>query len=357
MVRDPDALRIEKWAANGDVQTPEDRGLDRDVGWPADFSQPRGRQPTREVFNQLFREITAQEVEVTTRGLLPWDSRISYVHPAMVMGSNARPYLSVADSLGVDPITDSTGSSWLLLEVQGPPGPPGAAGSDANVPQASTSEAGKVELATGAETLARTETDKVVTPGALADSVLTAAPTDSNEDDKLVTWGVAKAAFLDADTPLTGWVTFASGAVTNDDSTQTYEGVDYTPQEYGAGDRRAQSYWLNFSVSSGGVLKASSVTGGFQVSWDDTSVAKRNVRFVVAVHDGRGYRGSLNAVEGVFHVTPFVQDAPYALGTIFKERTQVFRSAVTELKRGGVLLAAVQSSGSLDIIGMIAITD
>ena len=38
--RDPDALRIQKWAANGDVQTPEDRGLDRDVGWPGDFSQP-----------------------------------------------------------------------------------------------------------------------------------------------------------------------------------------------------------------------------------------------------------------------------------------------------------------------------
>ena len=35
MARDSDALKIEKWAANGDVQTPEDRGLTRDTGWPA----------------------------------------------------------------------------------------------------------------------------------------------------------------------------------------------------------------------------------------------------------------------------------------------------------------------------------
>ena len=118
----------------------------------------------------------------------------------MVLGSDAKPYVSVADSTGIDPTADTTESSWSLFEAQGPPGEAGPAGSDANVPLASTSEAGKVELATGGETLNRTDAGKAVTPGALADSVLTAEPTDNTEDNKLLTWGVAKAAFLDADT-------------------------------------------------------------------------------------------------------------------------------------------------------------
>ena len=202
MVRDSDALKIRKWAANGDVQTPEDRGLNRAVGWPADYSQPGGRTPSREVFNQIIRELSSLGVELNTRGLLSWDSSVSYVHPAMVMGGDAKPYVSVADSTGIDPTTDTTESSWSLFEAQGPPGEAGPPGTDANVPLASTSEAGKVELATGDETLNRTDAGKAVTPGALADSVLTAEPTDATEDDKLLTWGVAKAAFLDADTTL-----------------------------------------------------------------------------------------------------------------------------------------------------------
>ena len=73
MVRDSDALKIQKWAANGDVQTPEGRGLDRAIGWPADYSQPGGRTPSREVFNQIIRELSSLGVELNTRGLLPWD--------------------------------------------------------------------------------------------------------------------------------------------------------------------------------------------------------------------------------------------------------------------------------------------
>ena len=48
----------------------------------------------------------------------------------------------------MDPTTDSTGSNWVLLEVQGPPGETGPPGNDADVPLASTSVAGKVESAT-----------------------------------------------------------------------------------------------------------------------------------------------------------------------------------------------------------------
>ena len=252
MVRDSDALKIQKWAANGDVQTPEDRGLDRAVGWPADYSQPGGRTPSREVFNQIIRELSSLGVELNTRGLLLWDSSVSYVHPAMVMGSDAKPYVSVADSTGIDPTTDTTESSWSLFEAQGPPGEAGPAGSDANVPLASTSEAGKVELATGGETLNRTDAGKAVTPGALADSVLAAEPTDNTEDNKLLTWGVAKAAFLDADTTL---------------SVSTVASSYFQGNTYNSGYATAYSASLSSSkvyfvfISFGGVTPSGSANG------------------------------------------------------------------------------------------------
>ena len=156
MSRDPDALNVEKWAANGDVSTPESEGLDRATGWPASYSQAGGDVPTRELFNQLFREITALLVEINTRGgILAWDSSIFYIHPALVMGSNGKPYISVADSTGVDPVTDTSNSSWTLLE-------------DFIAPNASTAVKGKVELATNAETQAGTDAGRAVTPAGLA---------------------------------------------------------------------------------------------------------------------------------------------------------------------------------------------
>ena len=115
MARDTDALKIEKWAETGDVQTPEDRGLTRSAGWPADYSQPGGRTPSREVFNQIIREITALCVEINTRGLPEWDADVSYVHPALVTGSDGNIYLSEADSNGVDPVADVAGVSWRLI--------------------------------------------------------------------------------------------------------------------------------------------------------------------------------------------------------------------------------------------------
>ncbi len=131
MARDADALKIQKWAATGDVQDPEDGGLSRSTGWDATYSQPGGNVPKREHINQLFRELSAQGVEVKVHGAgLEWDSSISYEHPAMVMGSDARLYVSVQNSAGADPTSDIINSHWALLESQGPVGPPGTAGSD-----------------------------------------------------------------------------------------------------------------------------------------------------------------------------------------------------------------------------------
>ena len=154
MARDADALRIRKWAVSGDVQTPEDRQLDRSVGWPADFSQPGGRKLSREVVNEIFRELSALGVEINIHGcLLEWDASVSYIHPALVIGSDDNVYASLQNSTGIDPASDTDGSHWKLF-------PP--------IPNASQAAAGSVRLASIAETVAGTLTDAAVTPAGVA---------------------------------------------------------------------------------------------------------------------------------------------------------------------------------------------
>ena len=119
MPRDSDALKIEKWAAGGDVADPEDRSIDRDVGWGTTYSTPGGALPAREVFNELHRELTALAVELNTHGLLEWDTAVAYDHPAVVMGSDNVIYISVQDSTGRNPTTDTSDTYWKRLEVRG----------------------------------------------------------------------------------------------------------------------------------------------------------------------------------------------------------------------------------------------
>ena len=117
VTRDSDALLIEKWAATGDVATPESQGLSRDTGWGSSYSTPGGDVPEREVFNQMFRELTALAVELNTHGLLVWNGAISYVHPTMVFGSDNLAYASVRDNMGVDPTTDTNDDDWTRFGV------------------------------------------------------------------------------------------------------------------------------------------------------------------------------------------------------------------------------------------------
>ena len=121
MARDPDALKIGKWAATGDVEDPEDGGIDRSIGWDISHSQPGGSLPKREHLNELHREVTALGVEVNVHGAgLEWYSSISYEHPALVTGSDALLYVSVQDSTNVDPVTDSGESHWKPLNTSPP---------------------------------------------------------------------------------------------------------------------------------------------------------------------------------------------------------------------------------------------
>lgn len=158
MTRDEDAIKIEKWAASGDRTDPDDGSLtpvlDRDIGWPSSFSMASGDTPRRQVFNQILSEITALLVEINTRGgMLPWDSRIAYVHPAFVFGSDARMYRSVQGSTNQNPVGDTSETYWeALIKTASGTIAPGAP------PQASESVAGVSEWATSAEMLAGSAT-------------------------------------------------------------------------------------------------------------------------------------------------------------------------------------------------------
>jgi len=114
VIRDADSLRIRKWALTGDTATPESEGLMRATGWPASYSQPGGDTPSREVFNQLFREITGMLFEINNHGgILGWDVTQQYRHPALVIypGGGAI-YRSKQDSMGQHPDTDATYTYW-----------------------------------------------------------------------------------------------------------------------------------------------------------------------------------------------------------------------------------------------------
>ncbi len=117
MPQDTDAKLIQKWATNGDVATPENEGLTRAAGWPASYSPPGTNAPTREGHNQLFREITGALVEVFQKGVLGWDTSVSYYHPAMTLGSDGKAYISVRDSQGIDPVQDTDRIDWTPLAL------------------------------------------------------------------------------------------------------------------------------------------------------------------------------------------------------------------------------------------------
>ena len=116
--RDNDALQIRKWAATGNVVTPESVGITRAEGWDVQYSTPGGKLPEREVINQLFRELTALGDEVNRRGCgLQWDVRIAYLHPAVVTGSDGALYVSVQANANQDPTADSGNSYWRQVGI------------------------------------------------------------------------------------------------------------------------------------------------------------------------------------------------------------------------------------------------
>ena len=118
MARDSDGIVQNKWASTGDVSAPAAYDPDFPAytsGWDSSYSQSGGPTPQRRLFNWIFRTTFACLSDINTHGLLEWNSTIAYDHPALVLGSDNRIYLSVQDSTNQDPTTDSSDSYWKLL--------------------------------------------------------------------------------------------------------------------------------------------------------------------------------------------------------------------------------------------------
>ena len=213
--RDGDALLIEPWAGTGLRKLPEDVGASRDVGLDIRFALPTGQTFMRGLVQQLLHEITSMLAEVGRRGLLDWDSRVVYVHPAVV-SCGVDWYLSRMTSRGSPPpaspeswtplvhasTTTRRGAAELATADEAATGTSGqllltAAGlralwdqrhsllghthdadyaaldhdhdtqyepSPHTLPVASTTVAGGVELATAEEAVAGTDIERAVTP-------------------------------------------------------------------------------------------------------------------------------------------------------------------------------------------------
>ena len=154
MARDADALLLRKWAsADGAVvETPEDAGLDRDVGFPASYGVDMARSVG--LWNQQRREVTALFVELAEHGVLPWHADQRYEHPAWTTGSDGRLYRSVQASGGAspsqNPATDTSTVYWrpFVLSVQ----------------TSTTGRRGTIEQATLAETRAGIDDERSVSP-------------------------------------------------------------------------------------------------------------------------------------------------------------------------------------------------
>ena len=157
MARDVDALLLRKWAATSTlVETPEDAGLDRAVGFPASYGVDMARMLA--TWQQQMREVSAAFVEAAERGILEWSADQRYEHPAWVTGSDGNLYQTVMSSGGDDPSEDPVGDTeeacWSLFEV--------------TVPESSTTQRGTIETATNTEAQTGTDDERAVPPSGLA---------------------------------------------------------------------------------------------------------------------------------------------------------------------------------------------
>ena len=120
VTRDAHSVAIEKWAEAAlaaNIAAPSTAGLTQSAGYPASYKTPGGDNPEMEVIQWLWRAWSGMLVELNAHGLLVWNAGLSYVHPAMVFGSDDLAYASVRNSTGVDPTTDTNDSDWTRFGV------------------------------------------------------------------------------------------------------------------------------------------------------------------------------------------------------------------------------------------------
>lgn len=166
-------------------ETQSDGALNRQVGFPADFG--RDRYAELGLFNFTWRELTDTLIDLARHGVLEWDTKQPYNHPAIVFGSDSELYVSLRDSLGQDPVSSpldwrSLGSYASSADVAGGSVADAAitpagllslfAASVASRWQATEDKFGLARLATLNDVAAGVRGDRVVTPAALQRQLL-----------------------------------------------------------------------------------------------------------------------------------------------------------------------------------------
>ena len=129
-------------------------------------------------------------VDDVVQGLAEWEVSVAYTHPVMVTGSDGNPYVSLQDSTGVDPVTDTDASHWKRFGTS---------------EQATETLAGLVELATQEEADAGTDTERAMTPALVKRVADNIGPPPFNVPS-------GPACIEDCDDAPLGWSTPAVGA-------------------------------------------------------------------------------------------------------------------------------------------------
>ena len=114
--------------------TPPGSAIVRSAGWGRAFEQS-GQSVyvmKRQDLNQRFYEIDGFIVDVNAHGLLEWDARVMYQHPALAFGTDGTVYRSAQDSVNVNPVTDTDFSHWAPLGQGSQAAPFAAASPDLN---------------------------------------------------------------------------------------------------------------------------------------------------------------------------------------------------------------------------------
>ena len=156
MARDSDGLAVRKWAKSETALALAPTDITPADGLPASYGVDSFI--SLEVFNYLWRQVTALGEDVAKHGVLEWDAAQEYLHPSFVVGSDTNLYQSVQASGGSntsqDPTTDD-GTYWTLA-------------SSLDIANASETVPGIIRTATVSEALAGTSVSTAVTPEALA---------------------------------------------------------------------------------------------------------------------------------------------------------------------------------------------
>ena len=220
MARDEDALKLiaadDKWAGNAnttDLAEPGDDGIgvtSRNAGFQEIYSRAEGEKPERELFNQIFKELSGAIIELNQRGSsLEWDENITYIHPAIVFhnDTNGNPFYfrSKQNSKGEEPAGVSDYWEQIVItpatesDITGdPPRSAQKIVTPASLPDATTTTRGLAAgIATSGNVNAGNDTEKYITPRALAQSryqrTMEGTVTEPTSGNTISSWNVGSA--------------------------------------------------------------------------------------------------------------------------------------------------------------------